>query len=42
MTFIDPSRKLRRHRDTSLLLTGWAKDAASSLNVCFDAEVAVC
>ena len=42
VTFTDPWRTLRHRRSTSVQLTGWAKDIATGLNVCFDADVAIC
>ena len=41
-TFADPSRTLQYRRDTSVLLTGWARDLASGLNVCFDGRILIC
>ena len=42
VTFTDPKHVLRGRRNTSVMLTGWAKDLDSGLNVCFEAHVAVC
>ena len=42
LTFNDPQQVIVHARGATLLLTGYAKDAPTGLNVCFSASVGVC
>ena len=42
LTFNDPQQVIANARGATLLLTGYARDASTGLNVCFNASVRVC
>ena len=42
LTFNDPQQVIAHALGATLLLTGYAKDALTGLNACFDASVRVC